>query len=184
MYIWDGRSGAVICALKADENIVNSVAAHPSLPYLATSGIEDKVRIWGPHSAETRVPQDLFEQIRRNQAGFSHGTHPAIPSWLPDIARGACSITRNCQQQKAGKGIILCWVLSPATASHATGGVPVQESVQKGPRVRSLLFHPDIWQRVTGASPDLLRGLMEQGEIELELGGTPIGRVEGGCIIS
>ena len=87
-------------------------------------------------------------------------------------------------QQKAGKGIISCWVVSPAAASHATGVVPVQESIQKGPRVQSLLFQPGIWQRVTGASPGLLQGLLEQGEIELELGGTPIGRVEGGCIIS
>ena len=64
----DAKSGAVICALEADEDIVNSVAAHPTLPYLATSGIEDKVRIWGPHSSP--VHQDLSEQILRNQVGL------------------------------------------------------------------------------------------------------------------
>lgn len=68
VYIWDAKSGAVICALEADEDIVNSVAAHPTLPYLATSGIEDKVRIWGPHSSP--VHQDLSEQILRNQVGL------------------------------------------------------------------------------------------------------------------
>lgn len=68
VYIWDAKSGDVICALEADEDIVNSVAAHPSLPYLATSGIEDKVRIWGPHSSP--VYQDLSEQIQRNQVGL------------------------------------------------------------------------------------------------------------------
>ena len=67
VYIWDARSGAVICALEADEDIVNSVAAHPTLPYLATSGIEDKVRIWGPRSSV--VNQDLSEQIQKNQVG-------------------------------------------------------------------------------------------------------------------
>ena len=65
MYIWDTKTGGVICALQADEDIVNSVAAHPTLPYLATSGIEDRIRIWGPNSSP--VHQDLSEQIRQNQ---------------------------------------------------------------------------------------------------------------------
>lgn len=69
VYIWDARSGAMICALDADEDIVNSVAAHPTLPYLATSGIEDKVRIWGPRSGA--LHQDLSEQIQRNQVHLS-----------------------------------------------------------------------------------------------------------------
>lgn len=69
VYIWAARSGALICALEADEDIVNSVAAHPSLPYLATSGIEDKVRIWGPCSSP--VHQNLSEQIQRNQVGLT-----------------------------------------------------------------------------------------------------------------
>ena len=69
VYIWDARSGAIICALDADEDIVNSVAAHPTLPYLATSGIEDKVRIWGPRS--NAVNQDLTEQIQRNQVSLT-----------------------------------------------------------------------------------------------------------------
>ena len=69
VYIWDARSGAIVCALDADEDIVNSVAAHPTLPYLATSGIEDKVRIWGPRS--NAVHQDLTEQIQRNQVNLT-----------------------------------------------------------------------------------------------------------------
>ncbi len=69
VYIWDARSGAIVCALNADEDIVNSVAAHPTLPYLATSGIEDKVRIWGPRS--NAVHQDLTEQIQRNQVSLT-----------------------------------------------------------------------------------------------------------------
>ena len=36
----------------ADEDILNIVQPHPTLPIVATSGIEDVIRLWGPMPAE------------------------------------------------------------------------------------------------------------------------------------
>ncbi|EQC39666.1 hypothetical protein SDRG_03095 [Saprolegnia diclina VS20] len=47
-YIWDRATGCLANALKADEDIVNCVQGHPLQPVLATSGIENVVRLWSP----------------------------------------------------------------------------------------------------------------------------------------
>jgi len=61
-----------IQALKADEDVVNCVQPHPTLPVLATSGIESVVRLWHPAgpprgagAAASRSP--LYSLISHNQ---------------------------------------------------------------------------------------------------------------------
>ena len=58
----------------------------------------------------------------------------------------------------------------------------VQESMQRGPHMRSLLFHPGILQAITGTHPDVLQGLLsDEGEIRL---GQNLPDRPGGCTIS
>ena len=57
----------------------------------------------------------------------------------------------------------------------------VQESIQNGPRMRSLLLHPAILQAITGTHPDLLQGLLGS-EAEIHLGPGMPDR-PGGCVI-
>lgn len=66
VFIFDARTGAPIIALQADDDVANCVAPHPSLPVLATSGIESAVRIWAPKGA-MQWP-DLRQEISANQA--------------------------------------------------------------------------------------------------------------------
>ena len=40
--------GDIVKVLEADEDVANCVRCHPSLPVLATSGIESVVRLWAP----------------------------------------------------------------------------------------------------------------------------------------
>lgn len=46
--MWDRRSGAVTNVCRADRTIVNCVQPHPFACMLATSGIDDTVRLWQP----------------------------------------------------------------------------------------------------------------------------------------
>jgi len=51
--------GEVVCYLESDETIANCVRPHPSLPIIATSGIDDTVKIWSPyHGEENHVVTD------------------------------------------------------------------------------------------------------------------------------
>ena len=49
--VFDRRSAELTCALKADVDVVNCVRPHPTLPLLATSGIENVIRLWAPRLA-------------------------------------------------------------------------------------------------------------------------------------
>jgi hypothetical protein len=44
--VFDRATGAIVAAIAADDDICNVVQPHPSLPILATSGIESAVRLW------------------------------------------------------------------------------------------------------------------------------------------
>lgn len=48
LFVWERATGNVIGAWKADEHILNCVQPHPSRCLLATSGIDNVVRLWEP----------------------------------------------------------------------------------------------------------------------------------------
>ena len=58
-----------IQVLKADEDVVNCVQPHPTLPLLATSGIESVVRLWSPKEAvdASRTKSSITSLISYNQ---------------------------------------------------------------------------------------------------------------------
>ncbi|XP_058129120.1 WD and tetratricopeptide repeats protein 1-like [Anopheles ziemanni] len=85
-YVWDRHSGLVTASYKADELIVNCVQPHPYVCLLATSGIDNEIRLWTPKSPEgkferkekhldacvsenqTRMKADPFEEMTPGQA--------------------------------------------------------------------------------------------------------------------
>eukprot|EP00890_Picochlorum_soloecismus_P002066 jgi/Picsp_1/2860/NSC_01085-R1_wd and tetratricopeptide repeats protein 1 len=48
VFIYEAASGQCIAALEADREIVNCIRPHPTLPVIATSGIEHSIKIWSP----------------------------------------------------------------------------------------------------------------------------------------
>ena len=54
LFIWDKRSTELVRKLGADSCTVNSVAPHPFLPTVATSGIDTEARIW---TADGTLPE-------------------------------------------------------------------------------------------------------------------------------
>lgn len=44
-FMWHKRTGKLVNMLKADDSVVNGVAPHPSLPYLATCGIDSDGKV-------------------------------------------------------------------------------------------------------------------------------------------
>lgn len=57
VFTWDRRTGKLVWLMEADQHVVNCVQPHPTLPYLATSGIDYDIKIWAPMS-EDRPPFD------------------------------------------------------------------------------------------------------------------------------
>ena len=50
IFIWEKQSGNLVRVLRGDSSIVNCIQWHPGLTIMATSGIENVVRLWEPLS--------------------------------------------------------------------------------------------------------------------------------------
>jgi len=51
IYGWDRETEHIVMSLYADENgVVNCLQPHPTCPFLATSGLDDNVKVWVPSS--------------------------------------------------------------------------------------------------------------------------------------
>lgn len=59
VFIWKKRGGKLVALLKGDQAVVNCLEPHPYATILATSGIEDTVKIWAPLSDSIlELPED------------------------------------------------------------------------------------------------------------------------------
>lgn len=52
LHVWDKASGSPLSLLKADTSVVNSVAAHNTLPIIFTAGINRTIKMWEPRDFE------------------------------------------------------------------------------------------------------------------------------------
>lgn len=48
VFTWDKTTGSVVMLMEADQHVVNCIQPHPTMPYLATSGIDYNVKLWAP----------------------------------------------------------------------------------------------------------------------------------------
>ncbi|KAL0048474.1 hypothetical protein WJX82_004068 [Trebouxia sp. C0006] len=74
VFIYNAVTGQVVNILQADEDVANCVQCHPTLPVLATSGIEHTIKLWSPEGPVS--PMDAVNcalKIRRNQERIMSG---------------------------------------------------------------------------------------------------------------
>lgn len=48
VFIWNRKSGELVMLLESDQHVVNCLQPHPTLPYLATSGIDYDIKLFTP----------------------------------------------------------------------------------------------------------------------------------------
>lgn len=64
VFIWEKASGNLVRILHGDESIINCVQWHPSVPMLATSGIESVVRLWEPKPPEYEESTEIKDRVK------------------------------------------------------------------------------------------------------------------------
>ena len=73
IFIWQRDNGNLVRVLHGDSSIVNCMQWHPTSAIMATSGIENVVRLWEPWNedqeldADTRVVKDMLKVCKNNQ---------------------------------------------------------------------------------------------------------------------
>jgi WD repeat-containing protein 42A len=56
LFIWEKTTGKLVQLLKADKGVVNGVSPHPTLPILATCGLDSTTKIFECGDKSTFVP--------------------------------------------------------------------------------------------------------------------------------
>lgn len=63
IFVWDRNSTDLVMLLQGDQHVVNCLQPHPTLPYLATSGIDYDIKIWSPTCEKSSFDSDLADTV-------------------------------------------------------------------------------------------------------------------------
>eukprot|EP00092_Neocalanus_flemingeri_P021046 GFUD01022802.1.p1 GENE.GFUD01022802.1~~GFUD01022802.1.p1 ORF type:complete len:718 (+),score=262.64 GFUD01022802.1:55-2208(+) len=75
IFIWDKQTEGLVKLMPGDDNgVVNVLEAHPTLPVLATSGLDDEVKLWMPlqvtagpgHCWQREQKEYMLKTVQRN----------------------------------------------------------------------------------------------------------------------
>lgn len=68
IFVWDKETTELVMFLEGDNHVVNCLQPHPSLPVLASSGIDYDVKIWMPVSEYPAFNQnEAYQVMNRNE---------------------------------------------------------------------------------------------------------------------
>jgi WD repeat-containing protein 42A len=74
IFLWDKKTAKLVNMMKGDRRVVNCLEPHPSMPVLATSGIDNDVKIWTPTALAPASLDVAQEVIRRNTRARNSGS--------------------------------------------------------------------------------------------------------------
>lgn len=63
VFIWQRDNAKLKMLLQADHHVVNCLQPHPSLPILATSGIDHDIKIWAPIQDEPNFDTKMADDV-------------------------------------------------------------------------------------------------------------------------
>ncbi|KAG9133326.1 hypothetical protein Leryth_024878 [Lithospermum erythrorhizon] len=74
IFIWKKKDGELIRVMEADKHVVNCIEPHPHIPVLASSGIENDIKIWVPKAIERSIlPTNIDITARHHLFPFGFG---------------------------------------------------------------------------------------------------------------
>lgn len=105
IFIWERASGNLVRVLRGDSSIVNCIQWNPATPTMATSGIENVIRIWEPEVRDRLEPEcDLMESESESVDGV--GLEPSSTSRVePDSRRVVSDIIKVCRENQHRMGV-------------------------------------------------------------------------------
>uniref|UniRef100_A0A7N0UM05 WD and tetratricopeptide repeats protein 1 n=1 Tax=Kalanchoe fedtschenkoi TaxID=63787 RepID=A0A7N0UM05_KALFE len=87
-FIWEKKTGRLIKMLLGDDAVVNCIQSHPSDCAIATSGIDNTIKIWTPTSPVPSIvaggaagpdTADVVEAIKSNQQRLNNNCETILP---------------------------------------------------------------------------------------------------------
>lgn len=78
VFIWNRHSGELKMLLQADQHVVNCLQPHPTLPILATSGIDYDIKLWAPTLEEPSFDEKMAKDLINRNAIMLEETKDTI----------------------------------------------------------------------------------------------------------
>ncbi|XP_058129136.1 DDB1- and CUL4-associated factor 6-like [Anopheles ziemanni] len=78
IFTWERDSGRLVMLMEADNHVVNCVQPHPTLPLLASSGIDYDVKLWAPIAEESCFDEDAANDLIKRNAVMLEETRDTI----------------------------------------------------------------------------------------------------------
>ncbi|XP_026314772.1 DDB1- and CUL4-associated factor 8 [Hyposmocoma kahamanoa] len=84
IYIWEKNSEAIVQWMKGDHNgVVNCIEPHPRCPVMATSGLDNDIKVWIPRNHKDPDFDGLERTVRKNLV--SQLRSPLFNDFLPQL---------------------------------------------------------------------------------------------------
>ncbi|KAL9687606.1 hypothetical protein QQ045_032011 [Rhodiola kirilowii] len=104
-FIWEKRSGELIRVIEADSNVVNCIESHPHTMVLASSGIDNDIKIWTPKATEkATLPVKICS--RPKARGWIHPLASSSDLWTQLIAMGETSRTSAVEHSSSNNAVL------------------------------------------------------------------------------
>ncbi|KAL3514246.1 hypothetical protein ACH5RR_026963 [Cinchona calisaya] len=87
-FIWEKRTGRLVKMLHGDDTVVNCIQCHPFDCVVATSGIDNTIKIWTPSASVPSIvaggaagpeTSDVLDAMENNQRSLSRGREAILP---------------------------------------------------------------------------------------------------------
>lgn len=93
IFIWDKKDSKLVRLMVGDRHVVNQLEQHPSMPVLATCGIEKSAKIWSPVSKKIQpLPTDIEEIMDSNRQGREEHSRVTL---TPDVIMHVLRLQRR-----------------------------------------------------------------------------------------
>ncbi|GLI68626.1 hypothetical protein VaNZ11_013104 [Volvox africanus] len=132
VFLYDADTGALLHVIGADEEVANCVQCNPTLPVLATSGIENVIRLWSPRdalpstAAVSELVDDFANVVEKNQARMREGPSIFRTSMLHDALQDNPQLLHLFMSHLYGRDA------AGREASHGGGGGQADRSAGGG----------------------------------------------------
>ncbi|KAB2636312.1 DDB1- and CUL4-associated factor 8 [Pyrus ussuriensis x Pyrus communis] len=107
IFIWKKKGGELIRVMEADKHVVNCIESHPHTTVLASSGIENDIKMWTPKANERAILPQKIEQKPKARGWMYRLSSPQdLMMQLFSLQRQSESPDRTGENSSSGRDLL------------------------------------------------------------------------------
>ncbi|XP_054786503.1 uncharacterized protein LOC129292861 isoform X3 [Prosopis cineraria] len=107
IFIWRKKDGKLIRVMEADKHVVNCIESHPHTMALASSGIDNDIKLWTPKALEkATLPKNIEQKPKARGWMYRIGSPHDLMLQLLSLPRQRTSTERDGENSAAGQQLL------------------------------------------------------------------------------